>query len=478
MVRWPLALAVLSCIAGASHAAPARRVIVDTPPQSLTEAASPATVLYLNRCTGGCMVTSNGTNDARNGKTSIVPGGIYVVSEFEDTAGNTGTAADAEWSAIVDCVKEVYSPYNLTVTDQQPPDGVVYNEAIIAGVPGDVAEGQDILGIAPLANNCSAEQNVISFSFANQHPAIDRVRNICWTAAQESAHAYGLDHEFQFTDGSSACSDPMTYRTDCGGQKFFRNKRAQCGESKVRDCKCSKTQNSHTMLLGLFGPGTPTTAAPVVSMTYPLATTMTISNGVAIHASASSERGLAKVELYLNGARWAVDPGVPFGPQGQPPSDYAFPVSSTIPDGVIDIVVKGYDDLGTTTATDPVTVTKGAPCTTADSCLPDQTCTAGRCAWPAPTGELGAACTYDQFCTTWQCAETTEGKRCSQPCSIDEPTSCPTGFDCLGDAQSGICWPADSGGCCSVAAGPSRGAWAHVGTAALVLGLLMRRRKR
>ena len=228
MVRWYLVLAVLPGIASAEP----RRVIVDTPPQSLslTEAATPATVLYLNRCSGGCRITSNGTNDARNGKTSIVPAGEYIVDEFKNTAGLTGAAADAEWNQIVACVKEVYSPYNLTVTDQQPADGVVYNEAIIAGVPSNVAEAQDILGIAPLANNCSAEQNVISFSFANQHSPDGRVLNICWTAAQESAHAYGLDHEFQFTDGQSACSDPMTYRTDCGGEKFFRNKRALCGE--------------------------------------------------------------------------------------------------------------------------------------------------------------------------------------------------------------------------------------------------------
>jgi hypothetical protein len=245
----------------------------------------------------------------------------------------------------------------------------------------------------------------------------------------------------------------------------------------LRDCKCSKTQNSHTMLLDLFGPGTPTTPPPVVSLTVPAAGQTTISNGLALHASASSQRGIAHVEFYLNGSRWVDDPGVPFGPNGQPAADYAFPISGAVPDGVIDIAVKAYDDLGLVTATSTVTVTKGSPCTTADQCLADQTCDAGKCAWPAPTAELGASCTYDQFCTTWQCTQTTGGQKCSQPCSIDEPTSCPTGFDCLGDAQSGFCWPADSGGCCSVA-DSSDAIWAHAGFAALVAGLLMRRRKR
>jgi hypothetical protein len=447
MLRWLCALAMLQGVAGAEG----RRVIVDTPPQSLTDAAAtPPTVLYLNRCTGGCMVTADGTNDAVHQHTSIVPNGVYLVTEFQNTAGLTGAAADDEWNQVVACIKEVYSPYAITITDQQPAAGVVYNEAIVAGHPSDVQEAQDILGIAPLANNCSAEQNVISFSFANQHPADGRVFNICWTAAQESAHAYGLDHEYEFTDGSSACNDPMTYRTDCGGEKFFRNKRAQCGESKVRPCKCSATQNSHTMLLGLFGPGTVTTAPPMISMTYPPVGSTTISNGIAIHALASSQRGVSHVELYFNGSRWADDPGVPFAAKGQPASDYPFPLPANLPDGVIDIQAKAYDDLGAMGVTPVITVTKGAPCTADSQCLAEQSCdSTGRCVFPPPTGKLGAECSFDQFCETSQCTSTTSGQRCSQPCAIDEPETCGGGFDCLGTEQAGFCWPKDSGGCCS-----------------------------
>ena len=70
--------------------------------------------------------------------------------------------------------------------------------------------------------------------------------------AQEIAHIYGLDHEYSFVDGnSSACNDPMTYRDDCGGQKFFRNQRGAvrrvrparpgCGPSTT----AASAQNSH-----------------------------------------------------------------------------------------------------------------------------------------------------------------------------------------------------------------------------------------
>lgn len=472
MLRLWLALALLAGVA----AADGRRVIVNTPPESLTvQAATPARVLYLNRCTGGCTVVADGTNDAVNQHTSILPGGRYVLGEYVASNGMTGSGADAEWAQLVQCMKEVYSPYALTIVDQQPAAGTVYNEAIIAGRPSDVGEAADILGIAPLANNCSAEQNVISFSFANQHPAAYHVLNVCWTAAQESAHAYGLDHEYQFTDGSSACSDPMTYRTDCGGEKFFRNKLAKCGEDKVRTCKCSSTQNSHAMLLGIFGEATPITPPPDVSLTDPAAGAM-IANGATIHATASSQRGVSHVEFYFNGSRWGDDPGVKFGGFGQPASDYTYTLPDNFPDGITDIEVIAYDDLGYGGEIPVVTVTKGAPCTDASQCLNDQKCDSGKCVFEKPQGALGATCTYDQFCESWTCLDTSAGQRCSQRCDLALPSSCPSNFDCIGEGQDTYCWPKSSAGCCSVSGQGEP--WAHVGLAFFAAAFVMRRRKR
>src|SRR5262249_23245244 len=143
-----------------------------------------------------------------------------TISEYRDGAGETGAMADTEWAALVQCMKEVYSTYDVVVTDVKPTN-TTYHMAIIAGVPAEIGLNPDVLGVAPLASDCSAQDNVISFSFANAHPQtelISRVNNLCWTASQESAHAFGLDHEYEFTpDKRSACNDPMTYRVDCGG---------------------------------------------------------------------------------------------------------------------------------------------------------------------------------------------------------------------------------------------------------------------
>src|SRR5262249_49841641 len=212
----------------------------EMPPSAFaTPHATVSRVLFLNRCAGGCVIHSGG-NDART-QTSAIPVGA---GPFNVSAYAWG---DAEWAQVVKCMQEVYSPFNVMVTDVQPTSGS-WHEALIAGDPSEVGLDAGILGIAPLAGDCSAQDNVISFTFANHHSPTDRVNNVCWTASQESAHAYGLDHEYMFMDGyngNSACNDPMTYRVDCGGEKFFRNHAAVCGEFTARNCRCGATQNAH-----------------------------------------------------------------------------------------------------------------------------------------------------------------------------------------------------------------------------------------
>ena len=116
---------------------------------------------------------------------------------------------------------------------------------------------------------------------------------------------------------------------------------------------------------------------------------------------------------------------------------------------MIDIVVKAYDDIDAETVAPAVTVTKGAPCTSADTCAKGQKCEEGRCFWDPPAGQLGDPCEYNQFCISNNCISTTAGDQyCSQPCVVGVEDSCPMGFMCTGEAgQSGLCvFTPDSGG--------------------------------
>ena len=469
-------LVVLVALAGTA-VADGRRPVVLAPPETFArpQAAGVSPYLYLDRCTGGCTITGTGNggkNDAANQMSSIPDPGTYTIGEFATVDGQTGAAADADWNAVVKCMQEVYSPYAITVTDQVP-QGVSYTETIIAGNPTDIGEANDVLGIAVFANNCAPEDNAIAFAFANHHPPENRVLNICWTAAQESAHIFGLDHEYEFTDGTSACNDPMTYRVDCGGEKFFRNREAHCGEDAVRPCRCSATQDSHQQLLSVFGPGTPITAPPHVTIQAPVAGAM-IGAGSVVHASAGAQRGVAKLELWLNGSKWSEQAGTAFGTNGQPdPYSYTIQLPSGLPDSIYDVVVKAYDDLGTETDSDPVTVVKGAACTDASQCLQDQKCDNGRCHWDAPTGELGDSCGYAQFCKSYLCLDFGAGSECTQTCAPDDPTSCPAGFTCTDVSSTQLCIANAGGGCCSV--GGDAG-WVPCLFAAGILGFVLRRR--
>lgn len=488
MLRVVLVAGVLAGASVATRASaeppPRVRAVVELPAGSVAPLVAPPVVpqispyLYLNRCIGGCIVHGGASNDARTQHSSIPAPGDYTLAEFTNAVGVAGSEADADWAAVVKCVQEVYSPYAITVTDTEP-QNASYTEAIVAGQPGDIGRPVDNLGVAPIAANCTAQDNVISFTFANHHPGLGltRLLDICWTAAQESAHAFGLDHEYQFTDGTSTCRDPMTYRNDCGGQKFFRNSRAACGEDAVRACRCGGTQSSHASLLLVFGPGTPTTSAPTVTLEG-VAGTAIPAGKVVVHATAAAQRGVAKVELYLNGSRWAVAAGAPFGATGQPASDYTLTIPTEVPDSVIDMMVRATDDLGVSTDSAIRTVTRVAACTAASDCLADQSCTEGKCAYPAPPGVLGASCPYAQYCQSWDCIDTDQGKRCASECQVDEPASCPASFSCADTGGGkGYCVEVASGGCCSV---QGRGQpWSAVILSVMTIaGVMVQRRRR
>lgn len=452
-----------------------RRLTIDTPQP--TGAIAPAAVvsptIFLQRCVGGCVVNQAPNNDARSNTSSIPKLVTSNIGEFVNALQQKGAAADAEWGQIVQCMREVYSPYNVTVTDVRPAGS--YHEAIIAGQPTDIGLDPDVLGVAPLASDCRAIDNVISFTFANHHPPADRVLNICWTAAQESAHAFGLDHEYAFAGSQSACSDPMTYRNDCGGEKFFRNQPATCGEYAARSCKCGATQNSHEKLLSVFGPGTPSTGPPVVTMSTPVAGG---GLGRTVTAQAGSKRGVSRVEAWFNGYPWANTPGAPFGTGGQAnPSSYSVVIPSTLPDSIVDVKVVAFDDLGASTASTTVTVTKGAPCVSAATCATGQKCEAGKCFWDPPVGELGDHCSYAQFCKSGVCRGAAGNLVCAQDCTVDVVDTCPAGFECEasgGASGAGVCAVPTSGGCCQADRGDLRGLWAG----ALALLALARRRSR
>jgi hypothetical protein len=448
------------------------RLVMEEVPESALIQPGPggvSNIIFLNRCVGGCTITTASVADARTNMSPIPAtssGTQNFLSEFAHD--------EADWQYVLSCVQAVYAPYDIIVTDVDPGPATLQHEAIVAGFPTEIGRTNDILGVGMVSPSCAPYDNGISFAFANAHGDME---DLCWTIAQEVGHTYGLDHVYTAnSQGFAACTDPMTYQPGCG-RKYFRNIDFTCGEFEVRACRCGSVQNSHVRLLAVFGPGAdlPT---PTVNISVP-ADMSTVMQNFSVFAEAEAERGVIRVELWLNGFKWVEAEGRRPDQQG---GVYTLTTPPTVPDGIIDVEVRGVNDLGTGYGMDRITVTKGSPCTDASTCAAGQRCDMGRCLWDPPSGEIGDECTFDQFCLSGTCRGV-----CTQDCFVGVTGECPDGFVCeSASGNNGFCFEGGDdggggGGCCDASATgrANPGAMlAQLALLGLVLGGTVFRRRR
>src|SRR5262249_53317500 len=197
-------------------------------------------VIYLNH--NGVELTP-GDNDSRTARSSIVTAPVALSGWAID---------DYTWSDTVDCVAEIYSRFDVTVTDQDPGD-MPHIEAVIGGSPLDVGLPDNVAGVSPFTQDCGIIESSIVFTFTDVLP--HDAPTVCEGMAQEIAHSFGLDHEMM-------PSDPMTY-LDYTGNREFEDQDVACGEYADRPCgiggsMCRPSQNSVALLsqrLGADGNG-------------------------------------------------------------------------------------------------------------------------------------------------------------------------------------------------------------------------------
>ena len=442
------------------------RGYVAVPAEAFTSeaAAEISPIIYLNRCRGGCMFTKSSQSDAISNQTII--GGVSAGTRMTVTEFGYD---ESVWNATLACIRSVYQPFGVQVVTDDP-GNTAHHEAVLAGRAIDM-NIVGALGIAPLnSSTCQPQNNVISFSFANDHGPSPL--DMCWTVAQESAHAFGLDHEFE-------CSDALTYipiSGQCPGAKMFRNVDAKCGENTARPCLCTgPTQNSYKRLLAVHGPGTVPVAAPVTNIVMPADGASNLPRTFSVFPTAVDPRGLNHLELLVNGWKWAEVPGL-----WQKTTIYVMDLPARIPDGVMDIKVRGCGDTGVC-GEDQITVTRGAACTSAAACLDGQRCEAGKCFWDPPSVDFYGACTFNEACLSNTCADIGGGELvCTEACVSGPNDRCTEGYECNGASlgAAGVCVVAstDDGSCCST--GAARGTLLFNLGLASVIGLMATRRRR
>ncbi|MBL4635091.1 MAG: hypothetical protein JKY56_14560 [Kofleriaceae bacterium] len=276
---------------------------------------------------------------------------------------------------------------------------------------------------------CSIINNAVSFSFANSSFYRQGIDSICETVAQETAHAFGMDHQY-------LCSDPMTYLPSCG-YKWFNDVDSPCGEFSPESCTCGPTQNSYQILSSHFGVGE--SPGPDMSFVRPLPNT-NVNSGFIIEVDANDYYyGVGTVEAFVNGAS--------VGVASTPP--YIFNSPAGI-EGVTLVEVRATDIRGVE-GISQIEINVGDDCTPG-SCESGLVCYQGYCIEDATTSGsgFGASCSGNETCNSSLCALDSEGAGiCTEICEIGEG-QCPSGFGCLEAGGSNVCWAGvdeDPSGC-------------------------------
>ncbi len=185
-----------------------------------------------------------GPDDARKrSSSSLANRGLPSV----DLQGFRGS--DKQWNRLLQCVRDRYADFNVTIVDEAPARGD-YVLAMIGGPPSQLELERTVGGLAP--HNGDVIPDAVFFVFQTRST---KIRDLCQTTAHEIGHTLGLDH-------TRLCSDIMSYER-CG-PKRFRDEHARCGEWDDRDCDLGHShQNSEQALARAVGYRETPEAGPV-----------------------------------------------------------------------------------------------------------------------------------------------------------------------------------------------------------------------
>jgi MYXO-CTERM domain-containing protein len=226
---------------------------------------------------------------------------------------------------LLQTLRSYYDPFNIVLTDSEPPEWIPYTMAVVGGSAGNAGYGGGVCGIANV--KCDGlRRNHVSLNFPSSCGGIASI------VGQETAHNWGLEHVDVQAD--------IMYPLNTGGLKSFRDEcmtidfstsQTQCGTlTNQSDCNtmgsCEWTgsncinvpqcdyvhasycngngdlQNSYQEMLGVFGPRQEDTQAPEITEVTPSEGTFTTQDTITISARVSENSNfLAAKWTWLEG---------------------------------------------------------------------------------------------------------------------------------------------------------------------------------
>lgn len=262
------------------------------------------------------------------------------VTQIGECAGSFASYGDGSMrDAVMQAVRTDWADFDIVVTDERPASG----DYVMNMTGPSNPFGGGVLGIAPLDCDDSETPNNITFAFVSADDGLGASEHAT-TIGQEVAHSFGLEH----VDDETDIMNPYV----AGGDPSFKDEcitivqGGSCPDQHVAECGDAYAQNSYRELMTLFGPSTPDTAAPTVTITFPTdGQELDAGTDFAIMVDASDDQGIASVTLFQDGQQVAEDTSAP----------YSWQVND-LPSGVYELYATAVDLAGNEMQSDTVTI--------------------------------------------------------------------------------------------------------------------------
>lgn len=293
-------------------------------------------VIYLDHAVTD--VHYGSADDSISYTSSLVPGAVKL---------NGWVPTIAQWDELMDCMAEVWAPFQVTVTDLNP--GMFpHITAVLGGTPSQLNLPSDTAAAAPFAQDCGVVDNAMVFAFT---PSLKMLtpRQSCELISQQVATAYGLDYVTLDSDVMSA---------NWTESKTFKDVAADCGTDQERTCgsytapatTCRSSQNSQQILYARIGKYVAMADPPVLHINYP-DDGATVLPGFLVDVSATDRDGVQLGVLEVNGQQVDTIEG---------PGPYTFDPKIT-EEGDYSITAIVSDGEAITTVTHTITVSTTGP---------------------------------------------------------------------------------------------------------------------